>query len=560
MNKVLQNPKHVLKAMLLSVLFAAAPFKSAAQVASQIQDIFPFAGNSSPALFTYCGTMNAVFFVADDGFNGQELWKYDISSGTAMMVKDINTGSGSSGITSIMYYGTANVVVFNANDGTNGNELWKSDGTPGGTVMVKDINAGAGNSTPSNFYIFGGQLLFSADNGTNGKEPWVSNATSGGTAMLKDINSGVAASDPNLFTALGTKVLFRANDGVNGSELWSTDMTAANTVLLKDVNTGSVSSVPLNLTVVNTTLFFSALTAANGAELWKTDGTTGGTSLVKDINSGAGSSITMTPGAKAYFTAMGPNLYFQATDGSTGYELWKSDGTSGGTVLVKDIQSGSSSSMPSGILATPNSLYFTANDGTNGTEVWMSDGTSGGTTLLKDINPGSASGTSTLTTFVKSGSGVVYFAANDGVAGTELWQTVGTAMSTTLSADVNPGAGSASPANMMVANNIVYFAATDGTTGIEPWRFDPTPTGITSVNADAAASIYPNPAKEYVYIKSQAKEMSVQIFSVNGACVYSEKVDNANSVMINVGNLSRGIYFVKINSDNASFVKKLVLD
>jgi ELWxxDGT repeat protein len=36
------------------------------------------------------------------------------------------------------------------------------------------------------------------------------------------------------------------------------------------------------------------------------------------------------------FTAIGDTLYFQAYDDANGYELWKSDGTASGTVLVKD--------------------------------------------------------------------------------------------------------------------------------------------------------------------------------------------------------------------------------
>ena len=90
-----------------------------------------------------------------------------------------------------------------------------------------------------------------------------------------------------------------------------------------------------------------------------------------------------------YLTAVGNTLYFVANDGTYGYELWKSDGTAAGTVMVKDIYSGSSSSSPYYLTAVGNTLYFRANDGTNGYELWKSDGTASGTVMVKDIYNGS---------------------------------------------------------------------------------------------------------------------------------------------------------------------------
>ena len=90
--------------------------------------------------------------------------------------------------------------------------------------------------------------------------------------------------------------------------------------------------------------------------------------MVKDINSGSSSSSPSDP------TAVGNTLYFTANDGTNGYELWKSDGTASGTVMVKDIRSGSGSSFPSYLTVVGNTHYFTANDGTNGFELWKFDG------------------------------------------------------------------------------------------------------------------------------------------------------------------------------------------
>lgn len=533
-------------------------FHSRAQVATLIQDINAGAGSSSPTLLTYCSSLNCFLFVANDGITGSELWKYDITSGVTSQVRDINPGAGSSSITAMMYYPVANVVVFGATDGFNGIELWKSDGTNAGTSMLMDINPGSASSSPNNFDIFSAKLIFSADNGTNGKEPWITNATIAGTTLLKDINPGVNASDPNLFTVSNGFVFFRANDGTDGSELWKTDMTSAGTVLVKDIFPGSQPSVPQNLVDLNNTLYFSANDPTNGVELWKSDGTTANTVLVKDINAGTGGSMNLSI-PKAFFTAFNNNLYFQATNGTSGYELWKSDGTAAGTTLVKDINSGSGSSNPSGILATSSMMYLVANDGPTGYEVWTSDGTAAGTTQLKDISSGSASSTTVTTTFLSDASGTVYFAANDAVAGLELWKTNGSAVSTTLAADINPGAGNSSPANMITSANILYFSADNGTIGNELYKFGPVSAGVSEIGSEnAQVSVYPNPFSTKLSIRvKDNSEYSVKVMNALGEQVISKEKISRNEAL-DLSDQANGVYMIIMSSSTQTLVKKVV--
>ncbi len=91
-------------------------------------------------------------------------------------------------------------------------------------------------------------------------------------------------------------------------------------------------------------------------------------------------------------TNVNGTLYFRAGDGSTGFELWKSDGTNSGTVLVKDIFPGGGSADPRYLTNINGTLYFRANEGINGAELWKSDGTSAGTVLVKDIVSGNVGG------------------------------------------------------------------------------------------------------------------------------------------------------------------------
>ena len=107
--------------------------------------------------------------------------------------------------------------------------------------------------------------------------------------------------------------------------------------------------------------------------------------LVVDLTSGTNS------GSASNFMKLGSTMIFSASDGNTGTELWKTDGTAAGTVLIKDIRPGSSSSSISNMRQMGSFVYFTANDGTNGGALWRTDGTTAGTTMVKDLNASTSS-------------------------------------------------------------------------------------------------------------------------------------------------------------------------
>jgi len=350
-------------------------------------------GMPGPQSFTEMGGVS--YFFASDGINGTELWKSDGTTEGTEMVKDINTTS--SGVDVMM--GSADMVAigstlyFSANDDINGKELWKSDGTSVGTEMVKDIYSGWDNSSPSSFINVNGTLFFLADDGTNGMELWKSDGTEGGTEMVKDINTTGSGFDTMMgsikMVAVGSTLYFPANDGVNGNELWKSDGTSIGTEMVKDIHTGGGDGGLLyttNIMAVGSTIFFAAEDGINGKELWKSDGTSVGTEMVKNIRS-IGDSYPNS------FINVNGTLFFLAEDGINGKELWKSDGTEGGTEIVKDIYAGYSNGievMASDIdmAAIGSTLYFPANDGSEGIELWKSDGTSEGTVLADIITDG----------------------------------------------------------------------------------------------------------------------------------------------------------------------------
>jgi ELWxxDGT repeat protein len=159
-----------------------------------------------------------------------------------------------------------------------------------------------------------------------------------------------------------------------------------------------------------------------------------GTAMVKDLNPVQNLSSTPT----SLTRAAGNVVYFIGTRARTGGELWRSDGTPGGTYLVKDIRPGSGGQKSSSMLYVGDTLYFTADDGVHGSELWRSDGTEAGTVLVKDIFPGVNSGTVKLLTAVGN---TLYLQAGDALNDYELWKSDGTAAGTLRVKDITPGAG-----------------------------------------------------------------------------------------------------------------------
>jgi trimeric autotransporter adhesin len=240
--------------------------------------------------------------------------------------------------------------------------------------------------------------------------------------------------------------------------------------LLKDINPGSGSSNICYLTNVDNMMFFAATDGVNGMELWKSDGTEVGTVMVKDIRPGSSNSSI------GYLTHVNHVLYFVANNGTTGTELWKSDGTAAGTVLVKDIRTGTMGSNPSGLVNLNGILYFAADDGINGSELWKSDGTASGTVMVKDINPFSEG---SYPQYLANANGALYFAADNGVTGMELWKSDGTAPGTVLVKDILLGPDGSFPYGLTGIGNALFFAATDGIKGTELWKSDGTIVGTT---------------------------------------------------------------------------------
>jgi len=157
-----------------------------AEVPELLKDILVGSGSSftappgvEPSGFLEAG--GALFFVADNGINGKELWRTDGTLSGTQMVKDIFPGPNSSSAFPHKLVEVAGIVYFAANDGTSGTELWRSDGSEAGTFLVKDIFPGSASSNPRELVKLGNAILFNAEDGTTSQELWRSDGTEDGT-------------------------------------------------------------------------------------------------------------------------------------------------------------------------------------------------------------------------------------------------------------------------------------------------------------------------------------------------------------------------------------------
>jgi ELWxxDGT repeat protein len=386
-----------------------------------LMDINPGPDTSWPRYFTFFQDM--IWFSADDGSNGDELWVTDGTFGGTCMFKDINpdyTIDSSSYPKDFTIFNDR--LYFNANNGENGEELWVTDGTFDGTYMIKDINLGSEGSSPSWFTVFNDLLFFRADDGSHGYELWVTDGTFDGTYMFDDIRPNsyyYKGSSPRMLTVFDELLFFWADDGTCGEELWVTDGISS-AGMIEDINeTGSAypKHVDCQLIVFNDKLFFTADDGIYGDELWVTDGTSDGTEMVKDINPYYHSSASG-------FIEFNDMLFFRADDGNyypeyENIELWVTDGTEDGTYMFMEIFPGPLSSYPYGFTIFHDKLFFGASDSLYGSELWVTDGTIAGTYIFEDINPGVYSSSPDWFTILDD---MLLFKARDGTHGLELWK------------------------------------------------------------------------------------------------------------------------------------------
>jgi ELWxxDGT repeat protein len=351
------------------------------------------------------------------------------------------------------------------------NTLWATDGTPVGTRQILP-SGGRLNATINTLANLGGSLYFAGDDGFTGFELWTTDGTSAGTARIADAVPGSQGSSPKHFVELAGRAVFFANM----DQLWTSDGTIGGTNLVADLNRTPLTNVQIK--VFNGFAYFVATTSSQ-RELWRTDGTTSGTTMLMSVSGGP---YWGSP-SLGNLTVVGDTLYFSAyLSDQNSLSLWKIEMSQGSAVQV------SAPGIPqrlSNFVARGDTLFFVGQDTQAGAELWRSDGSQAGTQRVANIQPnGDAFAPDSPYHFgdwpyqVTVAGDEVYFPANDGVSGVELWRSDGTEAGTQRVKDIVPGAGDSHPTGLVAVEGVLYFRTRAGTT----WRSDGTEAGTAQVD------------------------------------------------------------------------------
>ena len=266
--------------------------------------------------------------------------------------------------------------------------------------------------------------------------------------------------------------------------------------LVADINQMPVGAGPRNLTIAGDLGYFAVRDPAGpsgsfGVELslWKTDGTSEGTVRVGSNDLSLGSS-------QPSMATIGSTLFFVGSDGTSGFGLWKTDGTESGTVRISPeglslAYSSFGPVAPFELKAVGSTLFFVARDEDSGQELWKTDGTPEGTVQVSDLRPGEYDSRPADLTATDS---TLYFVANDGTSGRQLWKTDGTNDGTVRLTDLPDVDYEYTNARGLTAvGSTLYFTADDGTSGRELWKTNGSLQGTVLVKDLFAGSSGSNP-------------------------------------------------------------------
>lgn len=424
------------------------------------------AGSSGSAITEILPTVaGSTFFTADDNGRGDKgLWSTDGTAGGTVKLKLAYPGYSTYNASMLTAFGT-NKVFFAGDNIVGYGEVWTSNGTQAGTTPIERYEPKNSITIPPvmGAVSYKENVVYAVYTNNNHIQL---KTTAGSNTLIHDFGGGKIYSRIDLMQSVGSHVLFtyRESDLVGSSSIWASDGTVAYQVANLGALPGSPSTYAVTSSFIpaGNSIYF---VAANnkGSSLFQFDISSPPNAQVTQVKF-LGNSVVLNK----EFAVIGSSIYFVADDNVHGKELWKSNGRADGTSMVADVNPGIAASNPGNLTVMNNKLYFTATgdidkDGqANETVLYSYNGAI--LTPVYQLSPNS----SNVSGIAVCNNTLLFSLYN--ATGSEIWVSDGVNAHMQL-ADINPGSASSSPTLFKTVGNAVYFKANDGTHGQELFKY-----------------------------------------------------------------------------------------
>ncbi|EMR02722.1 DUF7619 domain-containing protein [Cesiribacter andamanensis] len=322
---------------------------------------------------------DGVYFVWQDAEQRPGIWKATESSVEQAPMPEEAVGKLPRNLTAFQ-----GGFLFSTNS-----QLWKSDGTAAGTQLIKEFSDPY---QPLEHLTPQGNAVYFLAYDEAGRGIWKTDGSTQGTTFLHDLSyTWLTPYEGNLY--------FPTPEGSMSQALWKLETSTDRIGKLGTFDSGVGTSYPHQFTRAAGKLFFLAHSPTDTIALHVTDGTPEGTYSLVERN------VNSLMGFK-------DKLFLASQSGTT---LKSSQGMPGDVRVEVELEG----LHPSFIHATEDILYFSAVQSAYGRELWRTDGTQEGTYRISDIREGALHTSFGASFIFKEG---LYFLADDGVHGLELWK------------------------------------------------------------------------------------------------------------------------------------------
>ncbi len=436
------------------------------------RDINQEAASSTPQ--DVCEYNGILYFQADDGIHGEELWQYDPDSGEASMVIDLDPNEDSS--SPISMFGFDGRIFFSARPSFD-YDLYVYDPADGSTQQIFDTD---GNDVEDafGFFEFQGQLYFRANFSNEGSELARFNPNTNMVELVADINPD-SNSNPGSFVEYEGKLWFSAV-GTSDSRLYYYDPSINEvTNVMYQSPEGLFPSIGF-LYEYEDLFYFQGHTQQTGSDFWIYDPVTN--SLLEDTEVYPGIASSNASG----FVGFDSKVYFRGRSVSVGGELRVYDPATGITSLVEDLNPKGDAN-PSGLTLRDGVIYFTANTGGNSNNLFAFLPGTNEITNLGGVDNGEDPNYMTIGAIIDN---TIYLSANLLAVGYELFEYEIAGNAFELSADVNQLTIGSRPYLFTEFNGKLYFGADEINSGNEVWLYNPS-SGNVEILTDAPGNTSP---------------------------------------------------------------------